>query len=168
MTVQELNALPDHAARDAFGACCGTPRWVSRMVSERPFSGRAAVLSTADEAWRDLSAEDWAVAIAHHPRIGFRAVAPANARASAWSADEQAGVIRADEATRAAIAEGNLEYERRFGHPFIICAAGKSAREILSALQTRLAHEASAELERTAEELRKITMLRLEKLLAES
>ena len=167
MTVDELDSLPDGAARDAFAACCGAPRWVSRMMSARPFAARTAVLNAADEAWRDLSPEDWAAAITYHPRIGeSRAAVRTSARSDAWSADEQSGVTGTDEATRAAIADGNVEYERIFGHPFIICAAGKSAHDLLAALRARLAHDASAELARTAEELRKITMLRLDKLLA--
>ena len=177
MTVNELNALPSPAARDAFTACCGAPAWVSRMVARRPFASRAALFDAADASWRTLAPDEWKEAIAHHPRIGeSRAAASTSARADAWSASEQSAA-RADDgaadgvagglAHGAALAEGNAEYERRFGHVFIICASGRSAGEILEALRTRLRNDAATELAATSEELRKITQLRLEKLLGE-
>ena len=167
MTVDELNTLPEPRATDAFTACCAAPRWVSRMVCERPFAGRAALLDTADAAWHELSRDDWMPAIAHHPRIGGSELAgAASARARDWSAGEQASARAPDDSTRAALAQANTDYERRFGHPFIICATGKSASDVLVALRDRFVHEPSAELAVTADELRKITMLRLDKLLA--
>jgi 2-oxo-4-hydroxy-4-carboxy--5-ureidoimidazoline (OHCU) decarboxylase len=62
------------------------------------------------------------------------------------------------------LAEANREYEARFGHIFIICANAKSGDEILSALQQRLSNQPAEELAIAAEEQRKITLLRLEKL----
>ncbi len=169
MTVDEFNALSAEAARDALAACCGAPGWVARMAARRPFAGRAALLQAADDAWRDLAPEERMAAIAHHPRIGeARAAAPTSARADAWSALEQSGARAADDATRAAIARGNAEYERRFGHPFIICASGRSAADIVGTLQARLQHDADTETSVTSEELRKIALLRLEMLLADS
>ena len=168
MTVDELNSLPAEAARDAFAACCGAPAWVDRMVARRPFDGRLALLRAADVLWRDLPPRDRKAAIAHHPRIGeSRAAAPVGARADAWSAAEQSGARAADDATRAAIARGNADYERRFGHPFIICASGRTGPELLGALRARLELDAEAEFSVTSEELRQIMRLRLEKLLVD-
>jgi 2-oxo-4-hydroxy-4-carboxy--5-ureidoimidazoline (OHCU) decarboxylase len=48
---------------------------------------------------------------------------------------------------------------------FIICATGKSSEQILKSLQERLGHDAETELRIAGEEQRKITRLRLEKLL---
>jgi hydroxyisourate hydrolase len=62
---------------------------------------------------------------------------------------------------------GNREYEARFGHIFIVCATGKSAPEMLALLRERLPNAPAAELEIAAAEQRKITAIRLEKLLAE-
>jgi len=127
----------------------------------------AAVLDAADAACRELSAEEWRAAIAQHPRIGESHADGASARERAWSAGEQSLARTAGESTRAALARGNTEYEARFGQRFIICATARSAEEMLAALRARLSHDRAAELAVTAEELRKITRLRLEKLLAE-
>jgi OHCU decarboxylase len=65
----------------------------------------------------------------------------------------------------AALAEGNRAYEKRFGHDFLVCATGKSAAEMLEILERRLGNDPATELGVAAEEQRKITALRLAKLL---
>ena len=62
----------------------------------------------------------------------------------------------------------NDAYEARFGFIYIVCAAGKSAEELLDIARARLTNERDVELRVAAEEQRKITNLRLEKLIMES
>lgn len=62
-----------------------------------------------------------------------------------------------------ALAEGNREYEERFGRIFIVCATGKGAEEILTVLRRRLRNDEATELHEAADEQRKITQLRLKK-----
>lgn len=62
------------------------------------------------------------------------------------------------------LANGNRDYQARFGYIFIICATGKSAREMLEALEQRLGNAPDCELRIAAEEQRKITRLRVAKL----
>jgi 2-oxo-4-hydroxy-4-carboxy-5-ureidoimidazoline decarboxylase len=66
---------------------------------------------------------------------------------------------------RQRLAEGNREYEARFGYIFIVCATGRSAGDLLAALERRLPNPPGEELKIAAEEQRKITRLRLDKLL---
>jgi len=63
-----------------------------------------------------------------------------------------------------ALADGNRAYEARFGFIFIVCATGKTAEEMLALLHARLPNERDRELRVAAEEQRKITRIRLEKL----
>ena len=63
-----------------------------------------------------------------------------------------------------ALAQGNKDYDAKFGHVFLICATGKSADEMLAALQARLPNEPAAEMQNAATEQAKITRIRLEKL----
>lgn len=164
--VAELDQLPEDQLASALAACCGARRWVERMMAARPFRDRKTLLSKADEAWWSLGADDWREAFAHHPRIGERdAKVTQEARARAWSASEQRGVAGASGELRAAIAEGNAEYERRFGHIYIVSAAGKSPEELLDLLSTRLMNDPITELQVAAAEQAKITRSRLTKLL---
>ncbi len=69
-----------------------------------------------------------------------------------------------DDQVRAAIAEGNRAYERRFGHVFLISAAGRSPAEILANLESRLGNDAATELTVAADQHRRITRLRLQQM----
>lgn len=158
--------MSEPQARKLLTACCGASRWVSGMLARRPFGSRARVLSTSDEIWRSLDPGDWREAFSHHPRIGERkSAAPQSERGSAWAAGEQSGVERAHDDVRAQLAAANREYEERFGYIYIVFATGKSAEEMLALARERLGNDPDVELRAAAEEQRKITRLRLDKLL---
>jgi len=165
MTLAELNALPAEAAERVLLDCCGARACARAMAAARPFADDVALHRVADEVWDRATEADRLEAFAAHPRIGERAAAAAATRHAGWSAQEQAGTAAASERTAQELAELNRAYEARFGHVFLICATGRSADEMLAALRLRIAHDAATELDIAAEEQRKITHLRLEKLL---
>ncbi len=165
-TVSEIDAMPRADVDRLLASCCGSRRWIERMVAARPFGDRDTLLRRADEIWWALEPSDWHEAFAHHPRIGERdAKVSQESRAKAWSAGEQRGIAAARADVRAAIADGNREYERRFGHIYLVSAAGKTADELLALLQSRLANDPASELRVAAGEQATITRLRLLKLL---
>ncbi len=136
------------------------------MVARRPFFSRAAVLGAADDEWNVMGERDWLEAFAHHPRIGESAAAAGgSATARSWSASEQAAVGMAADETRIGLARLNHEYESRFGFIYIVCATGRSADELMDLARRRMQNDRDTELRVAAEEQRKITRLRLEKLL---
>ena len=160
MTLDQLNALPPDAAKDELLRCCGSERWVAAMTDRRPFRGPNELYREAEEVWWSLEPADWLEAFAHHPRIGERA--------AGWARDEQAGVGAASRSTMNALAALNVDYERKFGHVFLICATGKSADEMLGDARRRLANDAAPELRLASAEQAKITRLLLQKLLTPS
>lgn len=156
-----LRAATPPAAGAALLACCGSTRWVEQMLAARPFDDPDDLQQVAGRIWDGLAPPDWLEAFAAHPRIGERATT------KRWSADEQAGAGSAEQATLEALAQGNRDYEERFGHVFLIRAAGRSAEEMLAALRERLANDPDTELHVAAAQQREITALRLDKLLRE-
>lgn len=164
--LDRLNSLSQTDSEAEFLKCCGSTRWAKRMTEARPFANVEEVSSHADRIWSSLTEQDWLQAFRAHPKIGERKAAAAQSQqASSWSVQEQSHAQQAADETKAAIAEGNRVYEDRFGFIFIICASGKSAEEILSSLNERLAHDPKTEMRIAAGEQQKITRLRLEKLL---
>ncbi|MBA2458669.1 MAG: 2-oxo-4-hydroxy-4-carboxy-5-ureidoimidazoline decarboxylase [Gemmatimonadales bacterium] len=162
MTLEELNALPRPDAAERLRSCCGSSRWVEGMLRRRPFASLEALLAAADDAWRETGPADWDEAFAHHPRIGERhAAAPASATAQSWSAGEQRAVAQSGAGTRAALADASRAYERRFGRIYLVCAAGRSAEELLADMEARMNNDPERERAVAAEEQRKITRLRL-------
>ena len=165
-SISRINELSAAQAQSEFLKCCGSDEWAKRMSDARPFSNSDDLSARADEIWWNLNEEAWLEAFRAHPKIGEKKAAAAqSAEAQRWSAQEQSESERAAAETKAALAEGNREYERRFGFIFIICATGRTAEEILAALNGRLNNDPETELRMAAEEQRKITQLRLLKLL---
>lgn len=154
-----LNALPKIAAERTMRACCSASSWVRSMVDARPFASAAELYAVADRTCAGLDNAAIDEALAGHPRIGER---PAGA-GGAWPRQEQAGVRTADEATRAALAAGNAEYERRFGHVYLVSAAGRTGEELLALLRSRLDNEREVERTIVRRELAAITRQRLER-----
>ena len=170
MTMQEnlarQNALDAAEAERELLKCCGSTAWARELAAQRPFGETRELLKAADEIWWSLDAPDWLEAFAAHPKIGGRKAArEQDAQASAWSEQEQSGARDAEQSMLDELAEANRAYEERFGHIFIVCATGKTAGEMLALLRARLSNDAGKELRNAAEQQRKITRLRLEKLL---
>jgi 2-oxo-4-hydroxy-4-carboxy-5-ureidoimidazoline decarboxylase len=155
-----FNAAPPAEAERDLLRCCGSPAFAAAMAAGRPYSRTEELSAAVDAEFRSLDWTDLTQALAAHPRIG-------EPGRSNWSRAEQAAAGTGDAGLAQALAEGNRAYEDRFGHVFLICATGLSAAQILTSLQARLAHDPSAERTTVREELRKITQLRLGKLLAE-
>ena len=113
-----------------------------------------------------LAPSDWLEAFASHPRIGEPSKATQQGElGNAWAAAEQSGMQAARQDVRGALADANRKYEQRFGYIYIVCATGKTAEEMLALAQERLRNDPRDELNVAAEEQRKITRLRLDKLL---
>lgn len=121
---------------------------------------------SAEDIWFALSTVDHLEAFASHPKIGSEKAAPKQqARSADWSKGEQAGMDTANQGVRDALADANRLYLEKFGFIFIVCATGKPAEEMLAICKARLGNSAATELQIAAEEQRKITEIRLNKLL---
>lgn len=163
---ERFNQLSVAEMRRELIDCCRSKRWVEQMIAQRPFSSAADLLESAEKTWAELGRRDWLEAFRHHPAIGgTRAKGKQSKTARRWSAGEQAAARKASAETLKALAASNRAYHAKFGHVFLICATGKSSEEILKSLQERLSNDTEVELRNAAEEQRKITRLRLEKLL---
>jgi OHCU decarboxylase len=164
--LKQLNALPSAQAGEEFLKCCGSRTWANALSDARPFIDADALFHKADSVWWSLGEQDWLEAFRAHPKIGEqKAAAEQSEQARNWSEREQSGVQDAATETKAALAAGNQEYEERFGFIFIVCASGKTSEEMQAILNERLQNEPGIELRIAAEEQRKITRLRLEKLI---
>jgi allantoicase len=154
---RRLNTRLPAEAEAELRRCCGSSAWVREMIASRPFADQAELLAATKNIWWDLDPPDWQEAFAAHPRIGEKA-------SSTWSQQEQSGTSPASTETMRALADANRDYEKRFGHVFIVCASGKSAEEMLAIARKRLQNQPEQELRIAAEEQLKITKLRLMKL----
>jgi len=162
--VEAFNSLPAGKLEAELLAVCAAPAWGRAVTARRPYPSREAVLAAADAAARGLSWQDVLQGLSAHPRIGQRA--QGDSTAATWSRREQSTAASSgNDATRAALAAANQAYEDRFGHVFLIFASGRTQEEILAAARERIGNDEPAEREIVTDELRKIALLRLERLL---
>jgi 2-oxo-4-hydroxy-4-carboxy-5-ureidoimidazoline decarboxylase len=159
-TFGSFNAAPAEAAERGVLACCASRTFARAIAYGRPYRDPVALLAAIDAAFDVLSWDDIVEAMSEHPRIGDRAIR------TGMSAAEQAGAGAASDAVRQGLADGNLAYEQRFGHVFLICASGLSGQEMLTSLQARLGNDQEAERIVVRAELWKITRLRMRKMLS--
>jgi allantoicase len=158
-SIRRLNALAPEDAQAELRACCASTAWAKQLVEARPFRDLAHVKAEGARAAEGLSEAEWLAAFAAHPRIGEK-----KPDARGWSSQEQARVGEASRATLDALADANRAYEDKFGFVYLVCATGRSADDLLAVARERLAGDRAGELRRAADEHRKITDLRLHKL----
>lgn len=161
-----IDRASEDEARAMLARCCGASRWVDGMLARRPFGSDAELFASADRVWAAATRDDVLEALTHHPRIGANMdeLRKKFASTATWSAGEQQGAASASEETLTALRDGNVRYEERFGHIFVVCATGKSATEMLALLEARMPNDAETEIRVAQVEQGKITKLRLEKL----
>jgi len=164
--LEQLNHAAKEMVEADFLNCCGSQNWARKMAESRPFADVAALLNQAEQIWQSLETQDWQEAFAAHPKIGAKKDAPKQqAQSAEWSSSEQLGTQAASNLVLDKLTEANRLYEEKFGYIFIVCATGKSAEEMLEICCKRVYNTADVELFIAAEEQRKITEIRLKKLL---
>jgi 2-oxo-4-hydroxy-4-carboxy-5-ureidoimidazoline decarboxylase len=162
--IEVFNALPAVRLEADLLACCAAPAWGAVVAAKRPYRDRPEVVAAGDAAARALTWPEVLVGLSAHPRIGERA--SGDSTEAAFSRREQSTAAQgADELTKAALIEANRAYEERFGQVFLIFASGRTQAEILAVARERLANDEQTERVIVQDELRKIALLRLERVL---
>lgn len=164
VTLDRLNTAPPDDLADVLRACNTSPAWAARLLGGRPYPSTDDAVAAAEKAVLDLDDAEVGAALAGHPRIGERP-GGAHAEGAAFSRREQARVDAGTD-TVARLATGNAAYERRFGHVFLIRAAGRDAGEILAELERRLGNDPTTERAEATGQLAEITALRMRQVLA--
>ena len=159
-----LNRASEERAAEELRACNASPGWVRHVLAHRPYADVGSLLDTGEGAARSLPWDEVRRALEAHPRIGERA--SGRSVEAQWSRREQSAVGSAGAGTQDALRAGNEEYERRFGHVFLIRAAGREADEMLAELRRRLGNDEGRERAEVTEQLAQITRLRLEQWMA--
>ncbi|WTB02452.1 2-oxo-4-hydroxy-4-carboxy-5-ureidoimidazoline decarboxylase [Streptomyces avidinii] len=140
-----FNALSPEAALAVLLHCCGSRRWAHRLAAHRPYPDPGALIAAADEASYDLSQGDLTEALAAESSAELDHGAP------------YAALLALDAA--------HAEYERKFGHAFVICLdqhpPEEQADQLLGAIRRRMGHEVDEERSISADELRRVAQARL-------
>lgn len=159
--VSDIDALPPESAAEAIGPLFeSAPRFLARLVAERPFHDDAGLIDRATEVARMMPDEEQIALLDAHPRIGAdpASVSPmshAEQGYGAPTAPDPAAWIGEELATL------NEAYERAFGFRFVIFVAGRPRAEIVPLLERALRNDRTAELRRGLDDVVHIAADRL-------
>ncbi len=165
MTIAEFDHLPEEKKKELLTQCCGSSGWIDKMLTIFPVEDLVEFLEAAEQKWNECSEKEQIMAFEHHPKIGdIKSLKEKFADTAGWTEVEQSGVIGSNEKTLHQLALASEEYENHFGFIFIFCATGRSAKEMLTDLHSRINNSKEDEIKIASAEQLKITKLRLEKL----
>ena len=160
-----LHQLDERALAATLETACASQTWIAQMIAGGRFKDDEDVIARAAQVSQELSEADWLEAFAAHPRIGnVDSLRAKYANTKQIAGSEQSGVDDTDEGTLRRLSTANDEYFDKFGFIFIVCATGKTAKEMLAILERRLPLSRKDELANAAAEQTKITEIRLRKL----
>ncbi|WP_422569805.1 allantoate amidohydrolase [Buttiauxella gaviniae] len=161
----EFNDAPVQDALSLVAPCVAIPAWAENVVAARPYSTVDVLQHYASQLTHEWGSAELEQALCAHPRIGEKA--QGSGKAAALSKGEQSAVDTQNSALTLALAQGNAQYEERFGRVFLIRAKGRSGEDILAEFQRRLNNSPAQEEVEALEQLRQITLLRLEGVFAQ-
>ncbi len=169
MKIQQFNALATASKKAELLTCCTSDNWAEQLSEAGPFQSTEHLKQIADIIWHRLDEADYLQAFDGHPQIGdVNTLKAKYANTKSLASGEQSGVDQASDAIIESLAHYNKLYLDKFGFIFIVCATGKSAAEMLELLKHRVVNTRPQEISNAAEEQRKITAIRIDKLITDS
>ena len=144
--IEDLDALPAEAAAFLLGPLFEkAPRFLGRLVDERPFGDDATLIGRAHDLARTMPEEEQIELLDAHPRIG----ADPSTVSDLSHAEQGYDDARPQEPWIAEELEAlNDAHERIFGFRFVIFVAGRPRSAIVPILEASLRDERVSELRR--------------------
>ncbi|MEA9390160.1 2-oxo-4-hydroxy-4-carboxy-5-ureidoimidazoline decarboxylase [Acerihabitans sp. TG2] len=164
ITLEQFNQLDTCHAIELLSPCVALPAWAEDVTAGRPYDSVAALLAAGRHATQGWQENQLTQALSTHPRIGEPA--KDRSREASFSRDEQSALAHDDAELTQALRKGNAHYEAKFGRVFLVRAQGRRGEDILHLLQQRLQNDVAQEIEDALAQLRQITLLRLEGIIA--
>jgi len=150
----------------------GSKTWARAVLEGRPYGSRDALHAAARRVLDEQKDAEVLAAVDAHPPIGAGsggagggADTGAPREVGQASAREQSAAATADAELARRLAEGQRRHAEHFGHAFLVCATGLSARDIVAELDRRINLTPAEELATTRDHLAAINALRLDRLL---
>jgi len=164
-----LASLSD-ARRDEFVRVLGgifehTPWIAERAYEARPFRSVDELHRAMLAALAPASREAKLALICAHPELAGKEAEAGSLTADSMGEQASAGLDRCTPAELARLRAANAAYREKFGFPFVTAVKGRSRREILAELASRVGGTRDAEFARCLGEIGKIARLRLDALL---
>ncbi|MCH7337185.1 2-oxo-4-hydroxy-4-carboxy-5-ureidoimidazoline decarboxylase [Acinetobacter sp. NIPH 2699] len=161
MDLEQFNQLNVEQAMNTLQPCVHIGSWIQHLIQQRPFTSTDALYQTAAAQAQFWQWSEISNALAQHPRIGEKKAAIVLSNKERQFSQKEQSQLDADIQLQQALYQGNLAYEHKFGHIFLIRAAGRSGIEMLAELNRRLKNTNEQEQQEVKQQLSEIALIRL-------
>jgi OHCU decarboxylase len=162
--IEELNDLDDSSAATALAPLFeGAPRFVGRLVDDRPYGSYGELLDRALDTALTMREEDQVELLDAHPRIGAPPATISEQSFREQGYDRDAGTTESQQR----LDRLNAAYEARFGFRFVTFVAGRSREDVAQVMESALSAEREAEKQRALGDVVAIARDRLSRLARE-
>jgi 2-oxo-4-hydroxy-4-carboxy-5-ureidoimidazoline decarboxylase len=141
--------------------CVQIPSWSTEIAAKRPYASIEAIMEAAKQQAATWTWDEIKAALDNHPRIGEKQAQAELSEIEKNFSNREQSSITADEETQLALLKGNIAYEKKYGHIFLIKAFGLTSEDVLQALKYRLANDPEIEKRIVHQQLAEIALLRL-------
>ena len=142
--------------------------WVAQRVAAlRPFDGGIALHSALCEAVMQAGKAQQLALIRAHPELAGRAAIRGDLTAASTGEQRRAGLASCTAEQLQRLNSLNGAYSSRFGFPFVLAVRGHTPDSVIAALERRVAHDQSQELDEALREIFTIARFRLADLVQE-
>jgi 2-oxo-4-hydroxy-4-carboxy-5-ureidoimidazoline decarboxylase len=166
-TIPELNASSKADFVAALANVFEYSPWIAEQAaSARPFAGVKALFEAMKAAVDRAPSELRLALIKAHPDLANKTQRAAGLTAESNAEQNSVGLDRLSDAEYAAFERVNNAYRTKFGFPYIVCVRRHTKDSVLRDFERRLPNDATAETQKSVEEICRIAALRLDQLVA--
>src|SRR5688572_1330168 len=122
MTIAAFDQLEKDVKRALLKQCCGSTKWVEKMLRMPPAEDLIDLFGDAEEKWYECGEDDWKEAFTHHPKIGDIDSLREKFKDDRFAKNEQGSIGQSSDEILQQLAEGNKLYEQKFGYIFVVFA----------------------------------------------
>jgi 2-oxo-4-hydroxy-4-carboxy-5-ureidoimidazoline decarboxylase len=164
-SLSELNACSKGDFVAALGNIFEHSPWIAEQVtSARPFAGVKQLFDAMKAAVDRAPSELRLALIKAHPDLANETQRAAGLTAESSAEQDSAGLDRLSDAEYQAFERVNNAYRAKFGFPYIVCVRRHTRDSILRDFERRLPNDATAEMQKSIEEICRIAALRVDQL----
>jgi 2-oxo-4-hydroxy-4-carboxy-5-ureidoimidazoline decarboxylase len=166
-TIPELNASSKADFVAALANIFEYSPWIAEQAaSARPFAGVKQLFGAMTAAVDRAPSELRLALIKAHPDLADKTQRAAGLTAESNAEQNSVGLDRLSDAEYAAFERVNNAYRTKFGFPYIVCVRRHTKDSILRDFERRLPNDATAETQKSVEEICRIAALRVDQLVA--
>ena len=166
-TLAQLNTMPAAAFVQALGGIYEHSPWFAEAAArKRPFDDVAALAAALRDAVDHAGTDAQLALVRAHPELAGKAAVRGELTAESTREQSGAGLDQCTPAEFERLHQLNADYNRKFGHPFILAVRGYDRHGIIAEFARRIDNAPDVELQTCISQIHRIAQFRLDDLVS--